>query len=81
MHWLDPVRIRASSEGSMLLMVEFSLKTEQRQRGGEVRGKRERVGKGDGGGSGCFVRGKEGIQRCNLEGGGRGCQVMWGRVM
>ena len=73
--------MRAVSEGSLSPTVVGNLETERRQRGGEVRGKRERVGKGDGGGSGCFVRGKEGIQRCNLEGGGRGCQVMWGRVM
>ena len=43
------------NEGSLSPMVAGNLKTEQRRRGGKVRGEQERAGKGGGGGLGMFT--------------------------
>ena len=51
-HWLDPVRRRAASEGSLSLTVASNLEAERSQRGNKGKGEQERVGKGGGGGSG-----------------------------
>ena len=65
----------AVSEGSLLPTVGGNLGTKRIQRGGEVRGERERTDKGGGGGvpgkgggegSGKFAREKEGIRRRDL---------------
>ena len=60
----------AVSEGSLSPTVTGNLVTEWSRRGGEGRGDWERVDKGGGGGSGRFARVKEGMCRCDLEGGG-----------
>ena len=54
-HWLDPTRIQADSEGSMLLMVIGSLKSKQKPRGNEGKGEYDLTLKVDGGGSGNFA--------------------------
>ena len=58
MHWLDPVRSWAASEGSLFLKVAVILKAKWIQRGGKGRRERECMGKGGGGGSGGFARGE-----------------------
>ena len=63
-------------------MVAVSLGTDQRCRGVKRRRDHERAGEGGGGGSRGFVEGKqEEIRRCDVEGGGGGIGVTWGRVM
>ena len=59
-HWLDPVRIRAASEGSMSLMVEVSLNTKRIRRNSEGSGEHDCTGKGVVRGSGTFDRGESG---------------------
>ena len=54
---------RATSEGSLLLMVAVDLDAKQSQRGGERRGEHERADKGGGGGSMRFDRGRDSYTR------------------
>ena len=57
----------------MLTMMAGILDTELIRRG---------MGKGGGGGSGCFTKGnQEGIWKRDLEGGRGGHRITWGRVM
>ena len=52
MIFLQTVGRLSASEGSLSVTVEINLDAERTRRGGKVRGEKERVGKGGGGGYG-----------------------------
>ena len=63
------------------MKVAGNLITDQSRRDGKGRGESKCEDKGGEGGSGKLARGKEGIWIRELEGGGGGRQVTWGRVL